>query len=55
MLEKSLPLEEGKYKGTIIQGSSKNSDFCAPISFMKNKLKSHLLDQQSSGDIVEWS
>ena len=55
LLEKSLPLEEGKYKGTIIQGSSKNSDFCAPISIIKNKLKSHLLDQQSSGDSVEWS
>ena len=46
MLEKSLLLEKGKYKGTVVQGSSKNSDFCATVSFIKNKLKSHLLDQQ---------
>ena len=52
MLEKSLPLEVGKYKGTVIQGSSKNSDLCASISFIKNKLKIHLLDDQSSGNPV---
>ena len=46
MLEKSLLLEKGKYKGTVVQGSSKNLDFCATVSFIKNKLKSHLLDQQ---------
>ena len=55
MLEKSLPIEEGKFKGTIIQGSSKNSDLCASVSFIKNKLKDHLLNEQSSGDPLEWS
>ena len=55
MLEKSIPLDKGKFKGTIVQGSSKNSDFCTPISVIKSKLKSHLLEQQSSGDTVEWS
>ena len=54
MLEKSLPLDKGKFKGTVVQGSSENSDLCATVSFIKNKLKSHLLDQQSSGDLVEW-
>ena len=55
MLEKSQPLENGKYKGTIIQGSAENSDFCASISFIKNKLKTRLLNDQSSGDPVEWA
>ena len=55
MLEKSVPLHKGKYKGTVIQGSSKNSDLCASVSFIKNKLKVHLLDDQSSGDPVEWA
>ena len=54
MLEKSLPLDKGKYKGTVVQGSSKNSDLCATVSFIKNKLKCHLLNQQSSGDLIEW-
>ena len=54
MLEKCLPLNEGKFKGTIIQGSSKNSDLCASVAFIKNKLKIHLLNEQSSGDPVEW-
>ena len=54
MLEKSLPVEDGKFKGIIIQGSVKNSDLCASVSFIKNKLKHHLLEQQSSGDMVEW-
>ena len=55
MLEKSMPLDEGKFKGTVVTGSSINSDLCATVSFVKNKLKSHLLYQQSLGDIVEWS
>ena len=54
LLEKSLPIDEGKFKGTIIKGSGINSDLCATVSFIKNKLKHHLLDYQSSGDIVEW-
>ena len=55
MLEKSLPVETGKYKGIIITGSSENSDFCAKMSFVKNKLKTHLLNEQSSGDPLEWA
>ena len=53
MLEKSLQVDKGKFKGIIIPGSSKNSDFCATVSFIKNKLKAYLLDDQSSGDPVE--
>ena len=54
ILEKSLPLDEGKFKGTVVQGSSRNSDFCATVSFIKSRLKSHLREDQSSGDYVEW-
>ena len=54
MLEKSLPVEKGKFKGIIIPGSSENSDLCAKMSFIKNKLKAHLLKDQSSGDPVDW-
>ena len=38
----------------IIRGSSKNSDLCATIPFVKRKLKAFLLDQQSSGGVIEW-
>ena len=55
MLQKSLPLDDGKFKGTIVQGSSENSDLCASISFIKNRLKTHLLNDQSLGDPVEWA
>ena len=55
MLEKSLPVVKGKYKGTIIPGSSKNSDLCTTVSFIKNKMKAHLLEDQSSGNPVEWA
>ena len=49
ILEKSMPDD----KGIIIIGSSKNSDFCASIPFVQQKLKANLLNQQSQGDI-EW-
>ena len=55
LLEKSLPLDKGKFKGTVIKGSAINSDLCATISFIKDRLRCHLLLKQSSGDIVEWS
>ena len=54
ILEKSLALDKGKFKGTVIKGSTINSDLCATVPFIKNKLKCHLLVKQSSGDIVEW-
>ena len=40
--------------GIVIPGSTTNSDLSAPISFVKNKLKSSLLVQQRSGDIIIW-
>ena len=50
ILEKSPP----NNNGVIIRGFSQNSDFCATIPFIKNKLKSYLLNLQSLGDIMEW-
>ena len=49
-IRKSLPGE----KGIVVNGSSKNSDLCATIPFVKNKLKKYLLDQQALGDVMEW-
>ena len=40
--------------GVLVRGSSVNSDFCATVSFIKNKLKDILLNQQASGDVVKW-
>ena len=50
LLNKSLPREDG----LIIPGSSENSDFTAPVSIIKSKLKSHLLSIQTLGDKNEW-
>ena len=41
-------------KGIIVRGSSPNSDFCTPITFVKSKLKTYLLHQQMYGDSKEW-
>ena len=40
--------------GVVVGGSSVNSDFCATVPFIKNKLKAILLNQQASGDVIEW-
>ena len=40
--------------GIVIPGSTINSDLSAPISFIKTKLKSSLLAQQKTGDIIIW-
>ena len=50
VMEKNKPKSDGK----IILGSSENSDFCAPVPFVKNKLKSLLLALQKGGDLNEW-
>ena len=39
----------------IIVGSTPNSDFCATIPFVKNKLKEYLLNKQASGEVTEWA
>ena len=51
MFERSVPNDSG----IIVRGSTENSDFCAPIQFIKNKLKATLLNQQESGDPMEWA
>ena len=38
----------------IIVGSTPNSDLCAPIHFVKNELKTYLLNKQASGEVTEW-
>ena len=50
ILERSLPNE----KGIVVQGSGKNSDFCASMPFIKNKLKSELLNLQGLGNNTDW-
>ena len=38
----------------IIVGSAPNSDLCATLPFVKNKLKAFLLDKQALGGVVDW-
>ena len=41
-------------KNIVVQGSSKNSDFCATVPFIKNKLKLEMLRLQALGDKSTW-
>ena len=50
VLEKSIL----KSNGILILGSTENSDLCTPIPFIKNKLKSILLEYQKTGDPILW-
>ena len=50
IFEKSPP----NNNGIVIKGSAQNSDLCATVPLVKNKLKSYLFVQQSLGDNVEW-
>ena len=50
VLEKSIP----ESNGILILGSAENSDLCTPIPFIKNKLKSILLEYQKTGDPILW-
>ena len=50
IFEKCPPNESGM----IIKGSVRDSVFCAPIQFVKNKLKGILLCHQKAGDPIEW-
>ena len=36
--------------GSLIPGSTENSDLCTPIPFVKNKLRNILLTHQNAGD-----
>ena len=38
----------------IILGSTPNSDLCATIPFVKNRLKAYLFNKQASGGVTEW-
>ena len=50
VLEKS----NAENNGVLILGSALNSDFCAPIPFVKNKLRSILLEYQKTGNPNLW-
>ena len=50
VMEKNKPEIDGK----LIPGTTENSDFCAPVPFVKNKLKSILLVNQKAGDLYKW-
>ena len=47
-MDKNKPESDGK----LIPGSTENSDFCAPVPFVKNKLKSILLARQKDGNLL---
>ena len=49
-MEKNRPEIDGK----LIPGTTENSDFCAPVPFVKNKLRSILLVNQKAGDLYKW-
>ena len=49
-MEKNKPEIDGK----LIPGTTENSDFFAPVPFVKNKLKSILLVNQKAGDLYKW-
>ena len=51
ILEESLPND----KGVVVTGSSPNTYLCATIPYIKNKLKTLLFKQQSSGDNLHWN
>ena len=38
----------------IVRGYALNSDLCAPVSFIKNKLRLLMLNHQASGDTLKW-
>ena len=50
VMEKSKPESDG----TLIPASAENSYFCAPVPFVKNKLKSILLTHQKAGHPYLW-
>ena len=41
--------------GIMIRGSAINSDFCATVPFIKNRLQMVLLNQQAKGDENNWT
>ena len=49
VMEKNKPESDG----TLIPGSTENSDICTPIPFVKNKLNI-LLTHQNTGDPCLW-
>ena len=38
----------------VVRDSVLNSDLCAPVPFIKNKLRVLLLNHQASGDPLKW-
>ena len=50
ILERSLPNENG----IVVRGVTKNSDLCATMPFIKNKLKAELLSLQRLGNNTDW-
>ena len=55
IFEKSVLTHLGGDRFVIIVGSTPNSDLCATIPFVKNKLKIYLLNKQASGEVDTWA
>ena len=54
LIENIFEKNEPSENGMIINGSTINSDFCATVPFIKNKLKTLLLSKQALGDEINW-
>ena len=54
LISKVLNTSVPQDNGLIVNGSSKNSDLCAPIQFVKAKVKNILFEQQKIGDTPDW-
>ena len=50
VIEKSKPESDG----ALMPGSAENSDFCAPVPFVKTKLRNILLTHQKAGHPYLW-
>ena len=54
MFPSILTKNKSENSGIIIPGSAVNSDLSAPMSFVKDKLKSALFALQKAGDVIQW-
>ena len=54
LISKVLEKNQADEDGLVIRGSVRNSDFCATIPFIKQKLKGILLCRQKLGNQTDW-
>ena len=54
LISKVLEKNKADKDGLVIRGSARNSDFCATIPYIKQKLKGILLCRQKLGNQTDW-